>query len=363
MTGVEDVKPGSLKAWMAFTRPKTWGVAVAPVIAALSLALFETGRFDALTAFFTMTIALLMQIISNMKNDLGYTEKKAETGNRRGLPRATTQGWISISAARRAILTLIVLALLNTAVLIWLGGWVFALIGISSVIAAYSYMGGPKPIAYTPFGEATVLVFFGLTAVCGSYYLQTFTVSANAVLLSISLGSIAAAVLAVNNWRDRVHDKSIGRQTLAVVLGDKTFTAVFRIMTALPLALGLVMAAAPRFWPCLLVLLCLPLCLPLWKQFGTLRARGAQRHDVRMRQVRTRLFGAFFSGRTACLPSLRRRIINKKLSPAAGGRRVFYPSGHGAYGSALFELLFDSRFLRRSLMAASLSIVKQVTTC
>ena len=33
MTGVEDVKPGSLKAWMAFTRPKTWGVAVAPVIA------------------------------------------------------------------------------------------------------------------------------------------------------------------------------------------------------------------------------------------------------------------------------------------------------------------------------------------
>ena len=181
--------------------------------------------------------------------------------------------------------------------------------------------------------------------------------SANAVLLSISLGSIAAAVLAVNNWRDRVHDKSIGRQTLAVVLGDKTFTAVFRIMTALPLALGLVMAAAPGFWPCLLVLLCLPLCLPLWKQFGTLQ------HDVRMRQVRTRLFGAFFSGRTACLPSLRRRIINKKLSPAAGGRRVFYPSRHGAYGSALFELLFDSRFLRRSLMAASLSIVKQVTTC
>ena len=30
MTGVEDVKPGSLKAWMAFTRPKTWGVAASP---------------------------------------------------------------------------------------------------------------------------------------------------------------------------------------------------------------------------------------------------------------------------------------------------------------------------------------------
>lgn len=362
MTGVEDVKPGSLKAWMAFTRPKTWGVAVAPVIAALSLALFETGRFDALTAFFTMTIALLMQIISNMKNDLGYTEKKAETGNRRGLPRATTQGWISISAARRAILTLIVLALLNTAVLIWLGGWVFALIGISSVIAAYSYMGGPKPIAYTPFGEATVLVFFGLTAVCGSYYLQTFTVSANAVLLSISLGSIAAAVLAVNNWRDRVHDKSIGRQTLAVVLGDKTFTAVFRIMTALPLALGLVMAAAPGFWPCLLVLLCLPLCLPLWKQFGTLQHEAL--NATMFGCVKYELAYSVLFLWAHCLPAFSEAPNHQqKLSPAAGGRRVFYPSRHGAYGSALFELLFDSRFLRRSLMAASLSIVKQVTTC
>lgn len=271
MRNTEAVEPGSVKAWMAFTRPKTWGVAIAPVIAALSLALFETGRFDGLTAFFTMTIALLMQIISNMKNDLGYTEKKAETGNRRGLPRATSQGWISVSAARRAILALIMLALLNTAVLIWLGGWIFALIGIASVVAAYSYMGGPKPIAYTPFGELTVLVFFGLTAVCGTYYLQTFTVSANAVLLSVALGSIAAAVLAVNNWRDRVHDKSIGRRTLAVVLGDKTFTTAFRVMTALPLVIGFVMAATPGFWPILLVLGCLPQCLPLWRQFGTLQ--------------------------------------------------------------------------------------------
>lgn len=146
MLNTEAVKPGSVKAWMAFTRPKTWGVAVAPVIAALSLALFETGRFDGLTAFFTMTIALLMQIISNMKNDLGYTEKKAETGNRRGLPRATSQGWISVSTARRAILALIMLALLNTAVLIWLGGWVFALIGIASVVAAYSYMAARNPL-------------------------------------------------------------------------------------------------------------------------------------------------------------------------------------------------------------------------
>ena len=96
----DDIRPGSLKAWAAFTRPKTWGVAVAPVIAALSLSVCETGRFSALIAFFTLTIELFMQIVSNMKNDLGYTERKAETGNRKGLPRATSMGWISVPAAR-----------------------------------------------------------------------------------------------------------------------------------------------------------------------------------------------------------------------------------------------------------------------
>ena len=92
----DPIKPGSLRAWIAFTRPKTWGVAIAPVLAALSLAIYETKQLHLEIAFFTLTIALLMQIVSNMKNDLGYTEKKAETGNRKGLPRATSQGWISV---------------------------------------------------------------------------------------------------------------------------------------------------------------------------------------------------------------------------------------------------------------------------
>lgn len=173
----DSIKPGSLQAWLAFTRPKTWGVAVAPVLAALTLSVYETNELHWETAFFTLTIALLMQIVSNMKNDLGYTEKKAETGNRKGLPRATSFGWISVDLAKKAISFTIALSLINTIILVYFGGWMFLIIGIISVIAAFTYMGGPKPIAYTPFGEITVMIFFGLTAVCGAYYLQTHTLS------------------------------------------------------------------------------------------------------------------------------------------------------------------------------------------
>ncbi|WP_443743078.1 1,4-dihydroxy-2-naphthoate octaprenyltransferase [Sutterella sp.] len=258
--------PGVVKAWLAFTRPKTWIIAAAPVAAALGLAWGEAGVFHPLTAFFTLTIAVLMQAVSNMQNDLGYAERKAERGNRRGLPRATTMGWISLPTARIAVRAGAVLALLNTAVLIWLGGWVFALIGLASLAAAYCYMGGPKPVAYTPFGELMVLVFFGLTAVCGTYYLQTASVSANAVLLGAALGAIASGVLAVNNFRDIEHDASIDRRTLAVVLGRSRFLIVFALLMALPYAALITIAATtPALWPTLAALASLPKALAVVK--------------------------------------------------------------------------------------------------
>lgn len=262
-----DDYPGRLNAWLAFMRPKTWALAVAPVLATLALAWSEQRAFDPVVALFTLTIAILMQATSNMENDLGYTERKAETGNRRGLPRATTRGWIAVSSAKRAILFAAVLAVINTGVLIYFGGWVFAAIGLSSLLAAYCYMGGPKPIAYTPFGELLVLVFFGLTAVCGTFYLQTGNVSANAWLLGIALGSIASAVLAVNNFRDRAHDESIGRRTLAVVLGEERFMKLFEFLIVIPyLLVGAMVVKDMTYWPYFLVMMSFPDCMRLPSQ-------------------------------------------------------------------------------------------------
>lgn len=247
--------PGRFASWLAYVRPKTWGVAVAPVLASLSLYVSEHHSFQWDVAFFTLTIAVLMQIITNMQNDRGYTQRKLEKGNRRGLPRATVNGWISMKAARYALLGAVFLALLNTAVLVWYGGIVFLAVGVASVLAAYAYMGGPKPIAYTPFGELVVLIFFGLTAVCGTYYLQAGVLSFNSVLLGVALGSVAAAVLAVNNWRDHVHDASVGRRTLAVVCPPKLFVMLYEAMLLLPYFLVLVMVLRDlSYWPYLLVI-------------------------------------------------------------------------------------------------------------
>ena len=262
--------PGLLNAWLSFIRPKTWGVAIAPVIAASALVYLERKTFDITTALATLALALLMQILTNMENDLGYTKRKAEKGNRQGLPRATTNGWISIPEAQNAIIFTCLLCGIDTLYLMWIGGPVFFLIGLLSAIAAYCYMGGPYPIAYTPWGEITVLLFFGLIAVCGTYYLQAHILTFNSLLLGIAIGCNATSVLAVNNWRDREHDASIHRKTLAVVASKPVFTILFKGVMLTPLIISLYLAwnlQAPFLSLPVLLVLFLP---KIFKGFNTL---------------------------------------------------------------------------------------------
>lgn len=263
--------PGLLKSWLAFTRPKTWLIAISPVLATLALCYLEGHAIQWIVALLTLTISVLMQVISNMQNDLGYTEKKAERSNRKGLPRATSLGWISCKSAKIAIRLTIVLALLNSCALVYFGGYIFLVLGILSLLAAYFYMGGPKPIAYSPFGELTVLIFFGLTAVCGTYYLQTHEVNLSAILLSFALGAIASSVLLVNNYRDIIHDASIGRQTLAVVFGKDLCEKLFAFLLFCPylLAIALTFRNISSYWPLLIVFASYPATRKLPEQLKT----------------------------------------------------------------------------------------------
>ena len=78
-----------------------------------------------------------------------------------------------------------------------------AALGLTCVLAGLSYSGGPWPISHSALGELFVLAFFGLAAVGGTYYLHSGTLAASAVLAGAAIGAPAAAVLVVNNHRDR----------------------------------------------------------------------------------------------------------------------------------------------------------------
>lgn len=258
-----SIRPGSWAAWQVALRPKTLWIATIPVMVATSLAWSVAGAFDAAIALIALAASVLMQVVTNLQNDVGYAERHAGTSGRIGLPRATANGWLSGAAVKRAIAAAVAIAAVVALPLMLRAGWPVVLIGLASALAAYGYMGGPRPIAYTPFGELTVFVFFGLTAVCGSYYVQAEGVGAAAWLTGVAIGMHAAAVLLVNNYRDRAHDAATGRRTMPVVIGAAASRQLFAALELLPFALALLLAATMASGWLALPLLALPWALRL----------------------------------------------------------------------------------------------------
>jgi len=235
--------PGSAAAWLMALRPRSLVIAVSPVLAAVALIWARGDRLDPLLVLLVLAVAVLMQVITNLQNDVGYTVRGAERRDRIGLPRATGLGLLTPAQVRAAIVVAVVVTLLLGAPIVQLRGEPALAIGIASILAALAYMGGPKPIAYTPFGEPTVLVFFGLVAVVGTDYALTGGHADPALWLAgLALGAIATAAIAVNNARDRDHDREVGRRTLAVVAGRRAIERLFAALVLVPVALVPVLA-------------------------------------------------------------------------------------------------------------------------
>ena len=105
--------------------------------------------------------------------------------------------------------------------LILRAGWPLLAIGVTSIVAAYAYTGGPYPLAYHGLGELFVLIFFGFVAVGGSYYVQTLTFDVRALVAGFAVGCLAVALLAINNLRDVHSDRLSNKKTLAVRFGER----------------------------------------------------------------------------------------------------------------------------------------------
>jgi len=208
-----------LERWIAASRPRTLLLALGPVVAGLLLAWSATGSIAPITGLATLLAAALIQIGTNLHNDAADFDRGTDTPHRLGPPRASAQGWFTSQQVRLAAHLAFGAAFLLGLGLVLRGGWPILLLGLAAIAAGYAYTSGPKPIAYGPFGELFVLVFFGVAAVAGTYWLQALTMTPGALWLGLALGLPAAAVLLLNNYRDFATDQEAGRRTLCHVVG------------------------------------------------------------------------------------------------------------------------------------------------
>ncbi|GIV67771.1 1,4-dihydroxy-2-naphthoate polyprenyltransferase [Caldilinea sp.] len=208
------------QAWILAARPKTLPAALSPVIVGTAFA-FADGGFAWLPALAAALGALLLQILSNFANDYSDFFRGADTPERLGPVRVTSAGLIRPEEMRRGIIVVIGLSALVGLYLIWVGGWPILAIGVAAILAALAYTGGPFPFGYYGLGELFVFLFFGVAAVCGTYYVQTLTLTSPVLIASFAVGALVTAILVVNNYRDIETDRRAGKRTLAVRLGRR----------------------------------------------------------------------------------------------------------------------------------------------
>ncbi|MGH9421132.1 MAG: 1,4-dihydroxy-2-naphthoate polyprenyltransferase, partial [Thermoanaerobaculia bacterium] len=259
--------------WLLAARPKTLAAAVVPVLVGTALARSAPAPTHWMPFTFALLGAVFIQIGTNYVNDALDFKKGSDTHTRLGPLRVTQAGLLDADHVLRGAYVCFVLAALCGIPLILRGGWPIATIGIASIVAAYAYTGGPFPLAYHGLGEVFVMIFFGLVAVCGSFYLQRLALDSAAWIGGFAVGSLAVVILAINNLRDIDNDRASNKRTLAARFGPRFAFAEIIVFALAPFVCVLAIARLRNAWaltiPMLALLLAIALLVRVARSKGT----------------------------------------------------------------------------------------------
>jgi 1,4-dihydroxy-2-naphthoate octaprenyltransferase len=227
------------KIWFLAIRPKTLTAAIVPIIAGTALVKAAGFEIHWSISILALLASLFIQIATNLINDFVDFKKGADTLTRLGPTRVTQAGLVSGRQIKIAAASNILLAIAFGVPLVINGGIVILVIGLVSLLMAYAYTGGPFPLAYKGLGDIFVILFFGVIAVTGLFYLQTQTILTEAVVLGFQIGFHCAVLIAINNLRDIEGDKLVAKKTLPVRFGKRFARAQIALLCLSPFLMQL----------------------------------------------------------------------------------------------------------------------------
>ncbi|MAN60219.1 MAG: 1,4-dihydroxy-2-naphthoate octaprenyltransferase [Flavobacteriaceae bacterium] len=235
------------RAWISAARLRTLPLSVSGIITA-SAAAVASGQFSATIFILALLTTLGFQILSNFANDYGDGVKGTDNAERIGPRRAMQSGLLSASELKWGMGITAVLTLLVATLLIFVAfgnenfllSFLFFNLGIAAIIAAITYTVGSKAYGYRALGDVFVFLFFGLLGVMGCYFLYAQHLGDFIVLPALTIGLLSAAVLNLNNMRDRIPDARVNKNTLAVLLGEKTSKLYHTLLVLLAFAAAMI---------------------------------------------------------------------------------------------------------------------------
>lgn len=231
--------PSALKAYFLASRPKTWIASCSPVLIGTAL----SSHVEFSIFILTLLFSLLIQIGTNYANDYFDFINGADTKLRNGPKRATMEGWISPKSMLIASLAIFGAASLVATPLMILAGLWSLFLAAACIAFGILYTGGPKPLGYLGLGEFLVFIFFGPVATCGTFFLQTGSVTPAVFIASLAPGLLSCSILIANNLRDEKSDRIAGKHTVVVRMGrlfgswEYTLSIVFSSLVPLVLVI------------------------------------------------------------------------------------------------------------------------------
>lgn len=263
-------------AWFEVARPFSFTASTVPVAAGGALAAVD-GLFSWPLFLTALLASVFLHIGTNIINEIYDVRKGVDTITSPRASHAILKGRMSEREAFVVAGTAFALAAVIGLGLIYVRGWPLAVLGIIGLIGGFGYTAPPLEYKFRALGVPLVFLLMGPLMVVGAYYTVTGTFSTGALVVSIPIGCLVAAILHGNEWRDISDDARSGMATLSIRFGRKAahFGYVALVVGAyLALSIAVLLDALPTM--SLLAMLSLPLLVRAVRA-SELGASGQQR--------------------------------------------------------------------------------------
>ena len=253
-------------AWFLAARPKTLTASLVPIIAATGLAHGLGFSIQWWIVVCALMASFCIQVGTNFVNDAMDFKKGADTETRLGPMRVTQQGHFTFKQVMIFATLFFALSVLFGIPLVIQGGVPILVIGLFSIAMGYAYTSGPIPLAYNGLGDLFVILFFGLIAVGGIFFLLTGTYIVEAFVVGLQIGFLSTVLIAINNLRDMNADKLVNKKTLAVRLGLTGGRIWICFLLFAPILIGYYWMTTDRRWVYIVPLFAFPLGISIGKK-------------------------------------------------------------------------------------------------
>ncbi len=199
-------------------RPFAYTASVIPVAAGAALAAVDE-QFELVPFLAALLGAVLLHSGTNIVNEIYDVRQGIDTIVSPRASHAIVKGRLTEREAFLIAGGAFVLAVALGIYLVALRGPAIVALGLVGLIGGWGYTAPPLQYKYRALGVPLVFLLMGPLMVMGSYFAVTGAWSAVALVLSLPVGLLVAAILHGNEWRDIREDTRAGIVTLSSRIG------------------------------------------------------------------------------------------------------------------------------------------------